>query len=67
MPTFVFRCEGCGQHRPFLVHDAPGDAPPTDPIQKHCSTCHTVTNWVQASLERRSGKDRRAGDRREPE
>ncbi|HEX9759551.1 MAG TPA: hypothetical protein VGA40_01455 [Candidatus Acidoferrales bacterium] len=67
MPTFVFRCESCGERRPFLVHDPPADTPPTAPIQKHCPTCHTVTNWVQAALERRSGKDRRASDRRLPE
>jgi len=67
MPTFIFKCEGCGEQKPFLVHEPPNLAGQRyeEPLQKHCARCHTVSNWVLAFSERRNGRDRRDGaDRR---
>jgi len=66
MPSNVFKCEGCGAHKTFLVHEGElqekgGKAS----IQKHCPTCRTTTLWFLAFTEQRSGRDRRQGiDRR---
>jgi len=66
MPTYVLKCESCSGHRPFLIHD--GELPDPEgrkPIQKHCPTCRTTTNWTLAFPERRAGRERRQGsDRR---
>ncbi len=71
MPAYVYvlKCEGCGQHRPFLVHEGELSALDTKkPIERHCPTCRTMTNWVFAFPERRSGRKRRSGsDRRRAE
>jgi hypothetical protein len=66
MPTYVFKCEGCGTKRPFLIHEpVPALSGKLDPVRKHCPTCRAVTNWVYATPEKRAGKDRRTGlDRR---
>lgn len=66
MPTYVFKCESCGGHRPFLVHEGElANLAEKNPLQKHCPNCRTMTNWVLAFQERRSGHDRRTGlDRR---
>ena len=66
MPTYVLKCEICGGHKPFLVHE--GELPLSEgknPIQKHCPICRMMTNWTLAFPERRACYDRRAGqDRR---
>ena len=69
MPDYVLKCEDCGRHRPFLVHEHELPALDTKkPIEKHCPTCRTMTNWVFAFPERRSGRERRNGsDRRRAE
>jgi len=71
MPAYVYvlKCEGCGQHRPFSVHE--GELLVLDtkkPVERHCPTCRTMTNWVFAFLKRRSRRERRIGsDRRRAE
>jgi hypothetical protein len=71
MPAYVYvlKCEGCGQRRSLLIHE--GELPALDskkPVERHCPTCRTMTNWVFAFPERRSGRERRSGsDRRRPE
>lgn len=69
MPTCVFKCESCGQHKPFFIQAGEWTKVGREsPIRKHCPTCHTMTNWVLAFQERRSGQERRTGlDRRGPE
>jgi hypothetical protein len=66
MPTYVLKCESCGGHRPFLMHE--GELPDPvgrKPIEKHCPTCRATTNWTLAFPERREGRERRQGsDRR---
>jgi hypothetical protein len=65
MPTYVMKCEGCGGHRPFLVHE--GELPDPEgrtPIQKHCPVCRATTNWTMAFPERRDDRDRRQGTER---
>lgn len=65
MPSYVLRCEGCGGHKPFLVHE--GETPELErnnPLQRHCPTCRTMTNWTLAFPERRAGRDRRSGPER---
>jgi hypothetical protein len=69
MPNYVLKCEGCGQHRPFLVHEDEMSALDTkNGVAKHCPTCRMVTKWRLAFPERRSrGDRRRSSDRRKTE
>jgi len=69
MPTYVFKCEGCGGHKPFLIHEGElPDPPGKNPVQKQCPTCRTLTNWTLTFAERRTGRERRTtSDRRPPE
>ena len=61
MPTLVFKCESCGDQKPHLVHESEmRELQEKNLIQKHCLTCRTLTNWVIAFPERRSGQDRRS-------
>ncbi len=60
MPTYIFKCEGCGGQKPFSIYEAEmAEFDGKKPIQKHCPTCRTMTNWMLAFQERRSGGDRR--------
>ena len=59
MPTYVFKCESCGEHKPFLVHESETTEVEKNPIERHCPTCRRTTNWTLAFPERRSGRDRR--------
>lgn len=60
MPTYIFKCEGCGSHKPFSIHEHEmAEFDKEKPILKHCLTCRTMTNWMSASPDRRSGSDRR--------
>jgi hypothetical protein len=64
MPTCVFKCEGCNRLQSFNIQDVELSAVESgDPIQKHCVTCHTMTNWVMTFPDRRSGIDRRTTPR----
>src|SRR3989442_14745324 len=66
MPTYVFKCEGCGAYRPFLIHEGEMPEPERkDPVQKHCAKCRTITNWIFAFPDRRANGARRGkADRR---
>ncbi len=60
MPTFIFKCEGCGGQKPFPIHEAEmAEIDERKPIQKQCPTCQTMTNWMLVFPDRRSGGDRR--------
>ncbi len=60
MPTYIFKCEGCGGHKAFPIHEAEmAEIDERRPIQKHCLTCRTMTNWMLTFPDRRSGTERR--------
>ncbi len=60
MPTYIFKCEGCGGQKPIPVQEAEmAEIAERKPIQKHCPTCRTMTNWMLAFPDRRSGGERR--------
>ena len=63
MPTYILKCEGCGGQKPFSIYEAEmAEIDERKPIQKNCPTCRTMTNWVLAFPDRRSGGDRRKED-----
>ena len=60
MPTYIFKCEGCSGQKPFPIHEAEmAEIDERKPIQKHCPACRTMTSWMLAFPDRRSGADRR--------
>ena len=60
MPTYIFKCEGCGVFKPILVQEAElAEFDKERPIQKDCLPCGTMTNWMLAFPDRRSVGDRR--------
>ncbi len=60
MQTYILKCEGCGGQKPYPIHEAEmAEIDERKPIQKHCPTCRTMTNWMRAFPDRRSGGDRR--------
>ena len=60
METYIFKCEGCGGQKPIPIQEAEmAEIDERRPIQKHCPTCRTMTNWMLTSPDRRSGGDRR--------
>ncbi len=60
METYIFKCEGCGRQKPIPIHEAEmAEIDERKPIQKHCPTCRTMTNWMLAFPDRRSGTERR--------
>jgi len=61
MPAYVLKCEGCGGHIPFLIHqDELLELEEKNLVEKYCPTCRDATSWVIAFPERRSGRDRRS-------
>ncbi len=60
MPTYIFKCEGCGRQKPIPVQEAElAEFDKERPIQKDCLPCGTMTNWMLAFPDRRSGGERR--------
>ncbi len=60
MPTYIFKCEGCGVYTPILVQEAElAEFDKERPMQKDCLACGTMTNWMLAFPDRRSVGDRR--------
>jgi hypothetical protein len=60
METYIFKCEGCGGQKSYPIHEAEmAEIDERKPIQKHCPTCRTMTNWMLAFPEWRSGTERR--------
>jgi len=60
MPTYIFKCEGCGGQKSIPVQEAEMvEIDERKPIYKHCPTCRTMTNWMLAFPDRRSGSERR--------
>ena len=68
METYIFKCEGCGgkalasydSQKPYPIHEAEmAEIDEQKPIYKHCPTCRTMTNWMLAFPDRRSGSERR--------
>ena len=60
MQTYIFKCEGCGGQKPIPIQEAEmAEIDERRPIQKHCPTCRTMTNWMLAVPDRRSGSERR--------
>jgi hypothetical protein len=60
METYIFKCECCGGQKPIPIQEAEmAEIDERRPIQKHCPTCRTMTNWVLAFQDRRSGSERR--------
>ena len=60
MPTYIFKCEGCGGHKAFSFYEGKMTEPDRKtPIQRHCLPCGTMTNWMLAFPDRRSVGDRR--------
>ncbi len=60
METHTPKCEGCGGQKPIPIQEAEmAEIDERRPIQKHCPTCRTMTNWMLAFPERRSGTERR--------
>ncbi len=68
MATCVLTCETCGGHQSFIIYEEElAGLHNGKPVSKHCLVCRATTNWVFASPEKRSGRDRRQGsDRRKP-
>ncbi len=66
MPSYMFKCEGCGGARPFVLQEnETRESVTRDGVRRHCPTCRTTTHWVIEFFERRAGADRRTGfDRR---
>ena len=60
MPTYIFKCESCGEHKAFPFYEGKMAEPDKEtPIQRHCLPCGTMTNWMLAFPDRRSGDERR--------
>ncbi len=60
METYIFKCESCGGQKPIPIQEAEmAEIDERRPIQKHCPTCRTMTNWMLAFPDRRSGSERR--------
>ncbi len=60
MQTYIFKCEGCGGQKPIPIQEAEmAEIDERRPIQKYCPTCRTMTNWMLAFPDRRSGSERR--------
>lgn len=60
MNNIFLTCESCHGRKPFLMHEQELEqARNGKAIQKHCPTCRTMTHWLFAHEDRRSGADRR--------
>ncbi len=60
MPTYIFKCEGCGGHKSFSFYEGKMTEPDRKtPILRYCLPCRTITNWMFAFPDRRAGGERR--------
>ena len=67
MPTCVLICESCSKrHTFFLDATTVADVQNGQAVSKHCLVCRTMTDWAFATVDRRTGRDRRQeSDRRQ--
>ena len=60
MPTCVLICESCSNRQTFFLDEAiVAELQNGKTVPKHCLRCRTVTDWTFASVDRRSGRERR--------